>query len=369
MVDATDDKEIEGEIIGDSQNDASVIEEESEDNQSDYESISSVFDTSAPMAGLEENFGGTFGDGSALLETPHGLESIISGNTIYHERLPMMEIVFDRLVRLLTGTLRNFTGDNVEVVLDNIISVRFGDYLNSVPHPAMVNVFNVEEWDNQGLVVIDTDLIYSMIDVLLGGRSGVVPMRMDARYFTSIEHNLIEKLVHLFLNDLSAAFDPLCAITVRFDRTEMNPKFATITRATNVAILVRISVQMMDVRGGSIELLIPYATMEPIRELLLQKFMGEKFGRDSIWENHLVKQLIQTDFEISAILDEVSLDLKKVLEWEVGSQILLEVGPDSTIQLVCESHPLFRGKVGRKSGNVAVKIESIIHTDEKVEGA
>ena len=36
------------------------------------------------------------------------------------ERLPMLEIVFDRLVRLMTTWLRNFTSDNVEVSLDRI---------------------------------------------------------------------------------------------------------------------------------------------------------------------------------------------------------------------------------------------------------
>lgn len=366
MSDDTDDKELEGEVVEGSEEPPSSSVEDGDSG--DYESISSVFDSNDQGLGLEENLGSTFGDANSMMGPHGGLESIINSNTVYHERLPMLEIVFDRLVRLMTGTLRNFTGDNVEVVLDTLVSVRFGDYLNSVPHPAMVNVFNVEEWDNQGIVVIDTDLIYTMIDVLLGGRTGMAPMRFDNRYFTSIELNLIEKLVHLFLGDLSAAFDPLCPVTLAFDRMEMNPKFATITRANNIAILVRLSVQMMDIRGGSIELLIPYATMEPIRELLLQKFMGEKFGRDSIWENHLIKQLVQTDFEISAILDEVFVDLKSVINWEVGSQIYLEATPDSPVRLVCENHPLFTGKVGRKAGNIAVKIEDIIQLNETTVG-
>ena len=51
------------------------------------------------------------------------------------ERLPMLEVVFDRLVRLMSTSLRNFTSDNVEVSLDNIASIRFGDYLNSIPLP------------------------------------------------------------------------------------------------------------------------------------------------------------------------------------------------------------------------------------------
>lgn len=292
-----------------------------------------------------------------------GISSVVSSSAVYYERLPMLEVVFDRLVRLMTTTMRNFSGENVEISLESISSVRFGDYMNSIPVPSMVNVFLAEEWDNHGIVLVDTDLIYTMIDVLLGGRRGSTPMRFDSRHFTTIEMNLIERLVMVFLSDLSAAFDPLCPITFRFDRMETNPKFASITRPTNVAVLVRLGVQL-DTRGGCIELLVPYATLEPIRELLLQNFMGEKFGRDSIWESHLIKELLHTDLEVDAILDEVMVDLSEVISWKVGSHLQLNATPDSLVKVVCGNIPLFMGNVGKKTGNVAIKIDHIINNEE-----
>src|SRR6218665_1282977 len=101
-----------------------------------------------------------------------GVRAIINSALVPYDRLPMLEIVFDRLVRLMTTSLRNFTSDNVEVSLDSITSVRFGDYLNSLPLPAILSVFKAEEWDNSGLFTVDSSLIYSIIDVLLGGRRG-----------------------------------------------------------------------------------------------------------------------------------------------------------------------------------------------------
>ena len=98
-----------------------------------------------------------------------GIKAIINSTLVSYERLPMLEIVYDRLVRMLSTSLRNFTSDNVEVSLDNITSIRFGDYLNSIPLPAMLAVFKAEEWDNYGLLTIDSALIYSIVDVLLGG--------------------------------------------------------------------------------------------------------------------------------------------------------------------------------------------------------
>ena len=205
--------------------------------------------------------------------------ALVNSALVNYERLPMLEVVFDRLVRMMSTSLRNFTSDNVEVSLDQISSVRFGDYLNSIPLPAMLSVFKAEEWDNYGLMVVDSALIYSIVDVLLGGRRGTAAMRIEGRPYTTIERNLVERMVHVVLSDLSAAFDPLSPVVFRFDRLETNPRFATIARPANAAVLAKLRIDMED-RGGRLELLIPYATLEPVRELLLQMFMGEKFGRD-----------------------------------------------------------------------------------------
>jgi flagellar motor switch protein FliM len=286
-----------------------------------------------------------------------GILAIVNSALVSYERLPMLEVVFDRLIRMLSTSLRNFTSDNVEVSLDNIQSLRFGDYLNSIPLPAMLGVFKAEEWDNYGLLTIDSSLIYSIVDVLLGGRRGTAPIRVEGRPYTTIERSLVERMVHVVLNDLSAAFDPLSPVTFRFDRLETNPRFATIARPANAVILATLRVDMED-RGGKVELCLPYATLEPVRDLLLQMFLGEKFGRDSIWETHLANQLWQTHVEIEAVLDEISLPLNTAVNWQVGSQIMLNASPKSEVVVRCGEAELFVGTMGSHDGNIAIKVHN-----------
>jgi flagellar motor switch protein FliM len=288
-----------------------------------------------------------------------GIQAILNSALVSYERLPMLEVVFDRLVRLMSTSLRNFTSDNVEVSLDNIVSIRFGDYLNSIPLPAMLSVLKAEEWDNYGLITVDSSLIYSIVDVLLGGRRGTAAMRIEGRPYTTIERNLVERMVHVMLADLGAAFEPLSPVTFRFDRLETNPRFATISRPSNAAIVAKLRIDMED-RGGRLELLLPYATLEPVRELLLQMFMGEKFGRDSIWETHLAEELWITDVDMSAVLDEQVMSLKDVFDLRVGSRIMLNATADSVVQLRCGDIPMYSGRMGRKADNIAVRIENRI---------
>jgi flagellar motor switch protein FliM len=285
-----------------------------------------------------------------------GIQAILNSAMVSYERLPMLEVVFDRLVRMMSTSLRNFTSDNVEVSLDNILSLRFGDYLNSIPLPAMLGVFKAEEWDNYGLLTIDSALIYSIVDVLLGGRRGTAAMRIEGRPYTTIERNLVERMIHVVLGDLSAAFDPLSPVTFRFDRLETNPRFATISRPSNAAICAKLRIDMED-RGGRLELLIPYATLEPVRELLLQMFMGEKFGRDSIWETHLAQELWLTDIDLRAVLDQQTLSLRDILELKKGDRLMLNAAPDSRVVLRCGDVELFKGRMGRKNGQIAIRID------------
>ena len=288
-----------------------------------------------------------------------GINAILNSTLISYERLPMLEVVFDRLVRLLTTSLRNFTSDNVEVTLDNITSIRFGHYLNSIPLPAMLAVFNAHEWDNYGLMTVDSSLIFSVVDVLLGGRRGTAPMRIEGRPYTTIERNLVERMLNVVLADMSAAFEPLSPVNFVFDRLETNPRFATIARPDNAAILIRCRIDMED-RGGKIETLLPYATLEPVRDLLLQMFMGEKFGRDAIWESHLAEQMFDTDIDIEAVLDEQIMNLGTIAELKLGDTLMLSATPESAVKLRCGKLEMLRGFMGRLADNVAIRVDSDI---------
>lgn len=285
-----------------------------------------------------------------------GVQAILNSNMVSYERLPMLEIVFDRLIRLMATSLRNFTQDNVEISLDSIESMRFGEYIDSLTLPTLLSVFKAEEWDNYGLMSLDSSLIYSMVDVLLGGRRGTAAMRLEGRPYTTIELNIVKDIIQLILSDLSTAFDPITSVGFIFDRLETNPRFATITRMSNAVIVAHLRIDMED-RGGRIDLMIPYATLEPIRELLLQMFMGERFGRDTIWENHLMSQLWDTDVEIKAVLKETEARLSDISGWHKGSFLPLDMPPQDPVEIVCGDVPLFSGTMGRKDEHVVIRID------------
>ena len=292
----------------------------------------------------------------ASLNDTSGLRAIINSAMVSYERLPMLEVIYDRLVRLLTTSLRNFTSDNVEVSLDTITSTRFGDYLNSIPLPAMLAVYKAVEWDNFALITIDSGLIYGIVDILLGGRSSPA-VRVEGRPYTTIETALVSRMVEVILKDSETAFQPVCPVHFELERLETNPRFATIARPANAAILVRLRIDMED-RGGRVEIMLPYSTIEPIRHLLLQGFMGEKFGRDQIWEGHLANELWQTEVPIDVVLDEFEVPLKRIMNLKVGETLPMTCSPQDPVVLKSSGIPLTSGFVGQANGRVALKLKN-----------
>jgi flagellar motor switch protein FliM len=285
----------------------------------------------------------------------NGIQAIVDSGSVAYERLPMLEIIFERLVRLLSTSLRNFFTDNVEVTLESIRSVRFGDYINSISQPAVLSVFKAEEWDNFGLVTIESALIYSVLDTMFGGKRGQPAPRIDGRPFTSIEIRMVRRVIELVLGDAQAAFRPLSPVTFTIDRVESNPRFVSISRPANAAIRVELKFDM-EGRGGSLHLLLPYATIEPIRELLLESFMGEKLGRDPTWENHLATEVWQADVDVTCVLHETQMPLKRVMKLEIGDTLMFDARPDATVALRCGDFVVTEGRIGRVDGKIAVQV-------------
>src|SRR3977135_638588 len=162
-------------------------------------------------------------------------------------------------------------------------------------------------------------------------------------------------MMEVVLADAELAFKPLSPVKFNIDRMETNPRFAAISRPANAPIPVRLRIAQ-EARGGGHELLLPYATIEPIREVLLQMFMGEKFGRDPIWEGHLATEIGQAEIAVDVVLYEAKLPLKRVMSLEIGDTLMLDLKPDAMVSVRCGDVTLSEGRMGRVGDRVAVRV-------------
>jgi flagellar motor switch protein FliM len=144
-------------------------------------------------------------------------------------------------------------------------------------------------------------------------------------------------------------------VRMDLERVETSPRFAAIAGPSNIAAVATFRVDM-EGRGGKFSIVLPYATIEPVRDKLLQRFMGEKLGRDRIWEVHMATELWQTEVIMDVVLGEKEMRLHDVMNLAVGQTIGVNRGPDDALEVHCGGIALGRAHIGQRCNNVAVKM-------------
>jgi flagellar motor switch protein FliM len=293
-----------------------------------------------------------------------GVMAMIDRALQSYQRLPMLEVVYDRLTRILTTTLRQFTGENIDVEIEQIQSLRFGEYLTSIDNPAIIIVFKSVEWDKLGLISFSPALIFSLVEVLFGGRKSQKPIDTDSRPLTELEQTLIKQVAEIVLTELSTAFEPIAPCIFQLERIEVNPKFATIARPGDAVINARMRIDM-EMRGGYLDIALPYVSLEPIRHLLLQVFVGESFGKDITWEQHFEHELVNANIELVTILDEYNISLQEVMKFKVGKTLALDIYPDDEIVVRCDDIDVCCGRIAAQGDNVALVVSEVLYNKLK----
>lgn len=294
------------------------------------------------------SFGGSVGEVS-------GLHALVDAPSVPYERIPMLEAVFDRLVKLLRLSARKLTSDLVEVRLDRITALRFGQYLDSIELPSLIGVVKAQPWNGFGLITITSSLVSALTDVVFGGNANLNPPAVDGRGFSSIEVSMLNRFFDAVLADAQMAFSSISPVEFTLDHLETNPRFAGITQPQNIVVLATFKVELGTLQGF-FDIVLPFVTLEPIREALALSYLGDGLGQDDVWQQHLVEEVSRSKVEVTAVLHEEKIPLGRILDLAIGETLLFNAAADHPIELRCGEVRLGRGRAGRIGPQIAIKI-------------
>jgi len=278
-------------------------------------------------------------------DTPHraeGVYSMVSSHN--YEHFPLLMIIFKEFVKLARNYVAEIIKSEVEISLDNILSMRFGDYTCSIPLPAMFQSGYSDILDGEFYTTIDSSLIYSLVDVLLGGRRGTAAMRIEGRPYTDIENSLIADTFTNLIPFLNQAFKNVIDEDVGLEGKEItnNPRHLINTEASDAIIVAKLRIDMED-RGGRFEIAIPYYTLEPI----IEKLRGMYYGRKSkYWKEQLDKIIPDIDIDLTIKSNEIQISAEQLLTLSVGDTIVIN---DNQLNLLIQDKII--GKVKDKNND------------------
>ncbi|MBX9873031.1 MAG: flagellar motor switch protein FliM, partial [Burkholderiaceae bacterium] len=196
-----------------------------------------------------------------------------SQERIVRGRMPTMEIVNERFARNLRIGLFNFIRRSPEISVGPVQVQRYSAFLRELAVPTNFNIMAIRPLRGNGLIVCEPALVFGVIDTLYGG-IGKFQTRIEGRDFSATEQRVINRLVDVIAEEYKKAWRGIYPLELDYQRSEMQPQFANIATPSEIVISTSFQLEIAEITG-SIHFCMPYATMEPIRDVLYSSTQGD----------------------------------------------------------------------------------------------
>lgn len=273
---------------------------------------------------------------------------------IIRGRMPTLDIIHDRFIRLFRVTLSNALRKMANISVNSTGPLKFSEFMNSLPLPSCLNILRLDPLRGAAVMVIESKLLYALVDSFFGGND-VPYTKIEGKDFTQIEIKIARRVVLSAIDDLEKAWEPVYPLKIGYSRTEINPQFVAVVPPSDVVIATTFDVELEKV-SGTIKIVIPYATLEPIKSKLSVGFQSEQLEVDFIWINRIKEQIMQASANILVKLGEATISIQDLVDLEPGDIIQLDKDATLPLDVLVEGVPKFKGLPGLLKGNRAIKI-------------
>lgn len=283
---------------------------------------------------------------------------IASQERIVRGRMPTMEIINERFARNIRIGLFNFIRRSPEISIGGIKVQKYSAFLREIVVPTNFNIVSVRPLRGSGLIVCDPTLVFAVIDALFGG-AGKFHTRIEGRDFSPTEQRIITRLVEVITAEYKKAWHGIYPLELEYQRSEMQPQFANIATPSEIVVATSFTLEVGDTTG-TIHFCIPYATLEPIRDVLYSTIQGDSNEPDRRWVNLMKQQIQSAEVEIVAELATAPATVEQLLAFKPGDFIELDLDPG--IQGKVVGVPIFDCHYGTSNGKYALKIDQMLST-------
>jgi flagellar motor switch protein FliM len=288
---------------------------------------------------------------------------LTSQDKVIRGRMPTLDIVYERFIRAfrmnLSSQLRKLATLNI-LTTDTL---KFGEFINTLPLPTCMSVVRFETLRGSGIIVLESKLAYALIDSFLGGTDRPYT-KIEGKDFTQIELSIIKRVIVAALDDLEKAWAPVTPMSIHFVRTETNPQFVGIVPPSDIVIATTFSVELEN-SSGNLSIVIPFSTLEPIRQKLISGFQQETVETDHYWVNTMIRHLEDTGLNVDIELGHTNITPRQLLELKVGDVIPLNTDATAELDVHVEGVTRFRGLYGSSRGSRAIQVTQVVENRNK----
>src|SRR5512135_359922 len=282
--------------------------------------------------------------------------NLATQDRIVRGRMPGLEIINERFARLFRIGLFNFMRRTAEVSVGPVRVLKYSEFIRNLIVPTNLNLVHIKPLRGTSLFIFDPNLVFLVVDNLFGG-DGRFHMRVEGRDFTPTEQRIIQRMLEVVFEEYKKSWEPIYPVEFEYVRSEMNTQFANIATPSEVVVVTTFSLELGS-GGGDFHICMPYAMIEPIRDLLYSSMQGERLEVDERWAKLLTKQVQAAEVDLVANLGRAPVTLEQVLNMKVGDVISLDI-PEAVVAEV-DGVAVLECKYGVLNGQYALKVNKIL---------
>jgi flagellar motor switch protein FliM len=278
---------------------------------------------------------------------------------IVRGRMPTLELVNERFARYLRIGLFNYMHRNAEISVGPIRVQKYSEFIRNLVVPTNLNLVQVKPLRGTALFVLDPNLVFLVVDNLFGG-DGRFHMRVEGRDFTPTEQRIIHGLLGVVFAEYEKAWKPVTPLSFEYVRSEMNTQFANIATPSEIVVAITFTIEFAGA-PSEMHICLPYAMIEPIRDILYSSMHSEQVSSDKRWTTLLTRQLQAAEVELVVPLARTQIRLKDILKLKVGDIIPIPI--DETVTATVDGVPVMTCRYGVQHGQYALKVERFAAED------
>ncbi|AGX88366.1 flagellar motor switch protein FliM [Candidatus Symbiobacter mobilis] len=286
--------------------------------------------------------------------------NISSQERIVRGRMPTMEIANERFARNLRVGLFNFIRRSPEISVGPVTVQRYSAFLRELAVPTNFNIVAIRPLRGNGMVVCEPALVFGVIESLYGG-TGKYQTRIEGRDFSATEQRVINRLVEVISTEFKKAWVGIYPLELEYQRSEMQPQFANIATPSEIVISTSFQLEIGEITG-SIHICVPYATLEPIRDVLYSSTQGDSIEVDKRWVNVLTQEIQAAPVVLIAVLAHADATVEQLLAMKPGD--FIELDRPQRIQAAIEGVPVFDCQYGTHNSKYALKVEKCLRIND-----
>mgnify|MGYP000611948900 CR=1 FL=1 len=305
-------------------------------------------------------------DGSIPVDTGFNTAARVKKHDLASEdsslgvNITSIDMINERFIRTFRLGLVEMLRTSPKVNPNQVEIVRFGDYLKSLKAPLSVNVVRMNPLRGNSIVVIDPTVVFSSLDSFFGGFGKGVGNLPPGRLFTPTESRIINMILEVFFKSLKDAWSAVLPVDFELVSSEINPQFAQIADENDLVILTRFEAEGNMDAQGFIDLVYPYSSLKPVRDLLRSRVQTGDGNEesDNQWRDDLGSAVDSADLEMRVLLSTFESNLKAIENLQPGDVLYFK--KPELARLSINDVPAFDVQVGALGTQTAVQIERAV---------